>query len=639
MDSGSRFLSENVNEHLRAYETKSLLKLITCGSVDDGKSTLIGRLLYESNLILDDHLAALERDSKTSGTQGGEIDFALLVDGLEAEREQGITIDIAYQYFSTDKRKFVLIDAPGHEQYTRNMATGASNADVAILLIDARQGIVTQTRRHAYLMSLFGIRNIVIAVNKMDLVDFSQDVFVQIEKEFLSFAADISLEDANILAMPVSALKGDNVVEKSDAMPWYTGPSLISHLESLEITQAIEEKPFRFPVQLVNRPNSDFRGYCGLVASGSVKSGDEVSIMPGGNKATVNEIIFPQGPGKSEKLDKAIAGQSVTLTLKEDVDVSRGTVLCDGASPSSSSDQFRSTILWMDENEMLPGRAYLMKIGTQMVRITMARPRYIIDINTLNHLAADTLTLNAIGSCNMSLDKPIAYDTFADNQKTGSHILIDRMTNRTVGMGILEYPLRRASNLTWQEIVVSEESRSDQKNQKPVVLWFSGLSGSGKSTIANLVEQKLLTANKHTMLLDGDNIRHGLNKDLGFTEADRVENIRRISEVSKLMVEAGLITIVAFISPFRSERRSARKLLGDQKFIEIFVNTPLEVAEQRDVKGLYKRARRGEIVNFTGIDSPYEAPRNPDIAIDTVNESAEDSSERIVNYLKEKGYI
>ena len=632
-------LSEDIFEYLKLHESKSLLKFITCGSVDDGKSTLIGRLLYESKMVFEDHLAALEVDSKTLGTQGDNLDFALLVDGLDAEREQGITIDIAYRYFSTEKRKFIVIDAPGHEQYTRNMATGASNADLAILLVDARHGIMTQTRRHAFLVNLLGIKNVVIAVNKMDLVDFSQETFHAIQEEFLKFAADIELSDEKVIAIPISALRGDNIIEKGEETSWYNGPTLLSYLESVQTVDQQAEKPFRFPVQWVNRPNSDFRGYSGLVTSGSVRPGDEVRIMPGETINKVIDIIFPESFEKSEKLEIAVAGQSVTLTLEDEVDVSRGAILCSNEEPCGSSDQFRATIFWMNESEMLPGRAYLMKIGTEMVQATLASPRHIIDVNTLNQLAANTLSINAIGSCNISLDQQIAFDVFKDNSSTGCFILIDKMSNNTVAMGILEFPLRRASNIHWQELQVDEESRAAQKQQKPVVLWFTGLSGSGKSTIANLVEQKLLALDKHTMLLDGDNVRHGLNIDLGFTEADRVENIRRITEVSKLMTEAGLITIVAFISPFRSERDSARKVLGENKFIEIFVDTPLAVAEERDVKGLYLKARQGEISNFTGIDSPYENPTNPEVTILTVEESADESSDRVLEYLKSKNYI
>lgn len=633
----SDLIAEDIGAYLKAQENKSMLRFITCGSVDDGKSTLIGRLLYESKLIFEDQLAALESDSKKVGTQGGDLDFALLVDGLAAEREQGITIDVAYRFFSTDNRKFIVADTPGHEQYTRNMATGASTADLAVLMIDARLGVLTQTRRHSYIVNLLGVKHLVLAVNKMDLVDYSQERFDEIVQEYKVFASEIGIDAERILAVPMSALKGDNVTEKSTLMDWYDGPNLLEHLETVSVDDDAEAQPFRMPVQWVNRPNLNFRGFSGLVVAGGVKPGDKVKAMPSGKVSEVKCIVLPNEEG--ENLTTAQAGQSVTITLKDEIDVSRGDILCAHGAPCEVSDQFKSTILWMDEDEMLPGRAYSMKIGSHTVQANVASPGHVIDVNTQEKLAANTLSLNDIGSCNLSLDQNIGFDPYIDNRSTGAFILIDRMTNRTVALGFLEFALRRAGNIKWQTLDVDEAARAEQKGQLPTVLWFTGLSGSGKSTIANALEKKLYAMGRHTMILDGDNVRHGLNRDLGFTQADRVENIRRVTEVAHLMLQAGIITLVPVISPFESERKVARERIGEGQFVEIFVDTPLEVAEARDVKGLYKKARAGEIKNFTGIDSPYEAPKHPDIRIDTVKQSVDDAVEAIIEVLREKGLL
>lgn len=637
MSHKSDLIAKDIDAYLKAHENKSMLRFITCGSVDDGKSTLIGRLLYESKLIFEDQLAALEKDSQKIGTQGQDLDFALLVDGLAAEREQGITIDVAYRFFSTDNRKFIVADTPGHEQYTRNMATGASTADLAVLMIDARHGVLTQTRRHSYITNLLKVPHLVLAVNKMDLVDYSEERFNEIVEEYKVFAKEIGINEDRIIPIPLSALKGDNVIENSKSMRWYHGPNLLEYLETVVIEDQTLEQPFRMPVQWVNRPNLDFRGFSGLIMSGSVKTGDEVKTLPSGKVSSVKSIVLPNDNG--DELDEAYANQSITITLNDEIDVSRGDIICGKDHPCEVADQFRATIVWMDENEMLPGRAYFMKIGARTVQATVASPRYVVDVNSQEKLAASTLNLNAIGSCNLSLDQNIGYDAYEDNRATGAFILIDRMTNRTVGMGFLKFALRRAANIHWQALDVDEAARAEQKGQLPAVLWFTGLSGSGKSTIANALEKKLFAMGRHTMILDGDNVRHGLNRDLGFTEADRVENIRRVSEVSQLMVEAGLITLVSFISPFRSERTFARELIGEGQFIEIFVDTPLNVAEERDVKGLYKKARAGEIKNFTGIDSPYEAPENPEITINTVGQSADEAADVIIAILRDKGVL
>ena len=625
-------IADDILGYLKSHETKSLLRFITCGSVDDGKSTLIGRLLYDSKMIFEDQLAALEADSKRVGTQGQDIDFALLVDGLAAEREQGITIDVAYRFFSTDRRKFIVADTPGHEQYTRNMATGASTAEVAILMIDARKGILTQTRRHSFIVSLLGIRHVVLAVNKLDIVDYDRAVYDEIVEAYAEFSKPLNF--ASVTPIPMSALKGDNITERSGRTPWYTGPTLMAYLETVEVADGAEAQPFRMPVQWVNRPDLDFRGFAGMIASGTIEPGDRVKSLPSSRESTVKSIVTFDGD-----LERAVAGQSVTITLEDEIDISRGDVLCAAADPAPAADQFQAHILWMNEQPMLPGRTYLMKTGAATAQATVAAPKYAIDVNTMEHLAAATLDLNGIGVCNLNLDRTIAFDAYEDNRDMGGFILIDRMSNETVGVGMIDFALRRASNIHRQALVIDKGARADLKGQKPVMLWFTGLSGSGKSTIADALEQKLHAMGRHTALLDGDNVRHGLNKDLGFTDADRVENIRRVSEVGKLMVEAGLITLVSFISPFRSERRMARQMMADGEYVEVHVDTPLEVAEKRDVKGLYAKARRGEIKNFTGIDSPYEPPRNPEIRLATTDQTPEQAADTLLAFLREKGYL
>ena len=628
----SDLIADDIEAYLEQHQHKSLLRFITCGSVDDGKSTLIGRLLYDSKMIFEDQLAALESDSKRVGTQGGEIDFALLVDGLAAEREQGITIDVAYRFFSTDRRKFIVADTPGHEQYTRNMVTGGSTADLAVILIDARKGVLTQTRRHSYLVSLLGIRHVVLAVNKMDLIGFDQARFDAIVADYRAFAAQIGVDD--FLAVPISGLKGDNIAARSEATPWYQGPTLMEHLETVPVDDQLSKGAFRLPVQWVSRPNLDFRGFAGLIASGKVRPGDKVRVSPSGQTSTIDRIVTKDGD-----LEVAVAGQSITVTLKDEIDCSRGDVLSAADSPPEVADQFETTIVWMAEEPLLPGRQYWLKVGTKLVSAQIAEPKYKVNVNTLEQLAAKQLELNEIGVCNISLDRPIAFDPYAENRDTGGFILIDRLTNATAGAGMIHFALRRAHNIHWQALDVNRASRAAQKGQKPAVLWFTGLSGSGKSTIANLVEKRLAALGRHTYLLDGDNVRHGLNRDLGFTDADRVENIRRVAEVSKLMADAGLITLVSFISPFRAERRMARDLMAEGEFFDVFVDTPLAEAERRDVKGLYKKARAGELKNFTGIDSPYEAPEHPEMHLDTTRLSAEEAAEAIVQELERRGLL
>jgi len=625
-------IASDIVGYLDAQERKSFLRFITCGSVDDGKSTLIGRLLYDSKLIYEDQLAAIEKDSKTSGTTGERPDLALLVDGLAAEREQGITIDVAYRFFSTAKRKFIVADTPGHEQYTRNMATGASTADVAILLIDARYGVQVQTRRHAFIASLLGIRHVLVAVNKMDLNDFDQRVFNDIEVDFREFAQDLGFAD--ITCVPISALDGDNVTSASARSAWYSGPTLLKYLEEVEVEGAELDAPMRMPVQWVNRPNLDFRGFAGTLASGSVKPGDGIIVLPSGKRSTVERVVAFDGD-----LEMARADQAVTLTLTDEIDISRGDVICAGDAPCTQADQFQSRLIWMSEEPLYPGRQYILKTHNRSVPATVTRLKHTIDVNDLSEGAANTLALNEIGVVHVSTDAPVAFDPYAENRMTGSFILVDRRSNATVGAGMIEYALRRADNVTWQDTVVSKDSRAELKLQRPALLWFTGLSGSGKSTIANLVEARLNDVGRHTYILDGDNVRHGLNRDLGFTKADRIENIRRIGEVSKLMVDAGLIVMASFISPYKAERRMACELLDEGEFVEIFVDTPLSVAEERDVKGLYAKARAGEITNFTGIDSEYQAPEAPDIRIDTTAMSAEAAAEMVFGWMQERGYL
>jgi bifunctional enzyme CysN/CysC len=632
----------DIEEYLARHARKGMLRFITCGSVDDGKSSLIGRLLHESKMIFEDQLAALADDSKRVGTRGGELDFALLVDGLAAEREQGITIDVAYRFFSTDKRKFIVADTPGHEQYTRNMVTGASTADLAVILIDARKGVLTQTRRHSYLVALLGIRQVVVAVNKMDLVDYSHAAFEQIERDYREFARRINVDA--ITCIPVSAVAGDNIVARSERTPWYRGPSLLEHLESvsLEGESAARGRPaagapapaFRMPVQWVNRPNPEFRGFAGLIASGSVRTGDAVRVLPSGHRSTVARILV----GGADVVE-AGAAESVTLTLTEEIDVSRGDVMCAAEAPLAVANQFEATIVWMHEEPLLQGRAYLLKVGTKTVTATVAPIKYRVNINTLEHLAAKKLDLNDIGVCGLELSSAVAFEPYKLSRVLGGFILIDRLTNNTVGAGLLHFALRRSQNVHWQALDVNKRARALLSHQKPCILWFTGLSGAGKSTIANLVEKRLHADGRQTYLLDGDNVRHGLNKDLGFTNEDRVENIRRVAEVAKLMVDAGLIVLVSFISPFRSERRMARALVESGEFFEVHVDTSLAAAEARDVKGLYKKARRGELKNFTGIDSPYEPPEAPEVHLDTALLSPEDAASQVIARLREAGII
>jgi bifunctional enzyme CysN/CysC len=625
----------DIKTWLAEQEHKELLRFITCGSVDDGKSTLIGRLLFETRQVFDDQLALLESDSRKHGTQGEAIDFALLVDGLSAEREQGITIDVAYRYFASEKRKFIVADTPGHEQYTRNMVTGASTAELAVLLVDARKGVLTQTRRHSYLAQLVGVRRFVLAVNKMDLVDYDPGAFEAIVADYRSFAQKIGLADW--LAIPVSGLAGDNVAGSSAAMGWYEGPTLLDHLDTVPLDVTGDaQKPFRIAVQAVNRPNQDFRGFAGQIASGTVTPGTKVRILPSGRVTKIDRIL-----GAGGYLERAVAGQSVTLTLADELDCSRGDVIAAAEHPPEAADQFEAAIVWMDDHELIPGRGYWMKIGTQTVTAIVHEPKYEINVNTLDHLAAKSLAMNAIGIAEIATDREIVFEPYAvegsgPNRVLGGFILIDKLTNATAACGMLHFALRRALNIHRQHLDVSRETHATLKGQRPAVLWFTGLSGAGKSTIANLVEKALVGRGRHTFLLDGDNVRHGLNRDLGFTEADRIENIRRVGEVARLMADAGLIVLTAFISPFRAEREMVRKMMPEGEFIEIFIDTPLAEAEMRDVKGLYAKARAGELKNFTGIDSPYEEPEAPEIRIDTTKLSAEEAAELIVEELTKR---
>ena len=632
---GRDVTADTLADYLAQQAEKDTLRFITCGSVDDGKSTLIGRLLYESRMIFDDQLTALDSDSRKFGTQDGGLDFALLVDGLAAEREQGITIDVAYRYFTTDKRNFIVADTPGHEQYTRNMATGASTAALAIIMIDARKGVLAQTRRHAFIASLLGIRNVVLAINKMDLVDYAKDRFDAVLADFTGLNDRLGFAD--VTPIPVSALQGDNVITRSYRMPWYDGPALLDHLETIDAGCDMGRDTggsLRLPVQYVIRPNQDFRGYAGRIASGALRAGQAVKILPSGRETTVARILVGDREVKT-----ATAGQSVTVTVDGEFDISRGNMIVDAAAPAEVADQFRSTIIWMQDAEMLPGRAYILRTETASYTAKLAKPRYRVNVNDYARSPADTLILNDIASCNLSLDRPMAFDAYTQNRSTGSFVLIDPETNATAGAGMIKYALRRSQNIHWQALDIDAGQRAAAKSQRACVLWFTGLSGSGKSTIANILEKKLHAMSHHTMLLDGDNVRHGLNRDLGFTDADRVENIRRVSEVSKLMVEAGLITLVSFISPFAAERQMAREMLEEGAFVEIHVDTPLAEAERRDVKGLYKKARAGELKNFTGIDSPYEAPESPEITLPTMEMDAETAADAVIEWLRQHAYL
>jgi len=624
----SELIASDIDAYLDKHQYKTLLRFITCGSVDDGKSTLIGRLLYDSHMLFDDQLSAIEKDSQKWGTQGDQIDFALLVDGLAAEREQGITIDVAYRFFSTENRKFIVADTPGHEQYTRNMVTGASTADAAIVMIDGRKGMLPQTCRHSFIAHLLGIEHLLIAVNKMDLVNYDQSIFNSICQQYQDFAKRLDIK--NVIYLPISAFKGDNITSLSPKMPWYQGPTLMQYLESVPVqSKTNQTKPLRIPIQWVNRPNLDFRGFTGTIASGALKVGDQIQVQPSGKHSNIAQIIATEG-----ECQEAVAGQAITFTLTDEIDISRGDVITHSDAPAEVADQFEATIIWMHEEPLLPGRQYWLKIGAQTVTATVTSIKYEVNINTLEHLAANHLNLNSITHCNLNLDRPIPFDPYSENRQTGGFILIDRINNNTVGAGLINFALRRSHNIYIQNIDINKAARAKLKHQTPKVIWFTGLSGSGKSTIANLVEKQLHQLGMHTYLLDGDNIRHGLNKDLGFTDEDRVENIRRIGEVAKLIVDAGLIVLTAFISPFRSERKMVRELFAAGEFIEVFIDTPLELAEERDPKGLYKKARTGQLKNFTGIDSPYESPENPEIILKTSQNSAEELAMEICRYLQ-----
>ncbi|MEZ5775109.1 MAG: sulfate adenylyltransferase subunit CysN [Hyphomicrobiaceae bacterium] len=615
-----------------AESSQGLLKFLTCGSVDDGKSTLIGRLLYDAQNVMEDQLAGLKTDSRKFGTTGEDIDLALLVDGLQAEREQGITIDVAFRYFQTAKRKFIVADTPGHEQYTRNMATGASVSDLAIILIDARKGVLTQTRRHSCIVHLLGIPQVVVAVNKMDLVDYSSERFAEIERDYRAFAGQLGLQ--NIICIPVSARNGDNVIGRGERMPWYAGPTLLDHLETVDVEGGRAPGPLRFPVQWVNRPHQNFRGFSGTLVGGSVKPGDEIVVLPSARTSRVTGVVTQDG-----NLDEARAGDAVTLTLADEVDISRGDVIAGMESRPDVADQAAANLIWMSEEHLFPGRPYLIKCGTQWATATVTALKHKINVDNLDHIAGKELALNEVGVVNLSFSKPMVFDPYEQNRDMGGFILVDRISYNTVGAGMLQFPLRRATNIHWQALSVDRQARASQKGQKACCLWFTGLSGSGKSTVANLLEKRLHALGRHTYILDGDNVRHGLNRDLGFTDVDRVENIRRVGEVARLMADAGLIVLVSFISPFRAERRMARDLFPEGEFLEVFVDTPIEICEQRDPKGLYKKARAGDISNFTGISSPYEPPEHAEIRLDGGHEAAEALMERIVKDLEARGVI
>jgi bifunctional enzyme CysN/CysC len=622
----------DIGRYLEDDDRKTLLRFITCGSVDDGKSTLIGRLLYESKFIFDDQLAALEADSRRVGTQGGELDFALLVDGLAAEREQGITIDVAYRFFTTERRKFIVADTPGHEQYTRNMVTGASTADVAVILVDARKGVLTQTRRHSFIVSLLGIRHVALAVNKLDLVGYEQAVFDRIEADYRRFAAGLGL--TSIQAIPISALRGDNVLAAGPNTPWYEGPTLAAYLETVEVGQDAASGPFRLQMQLVIRPDLDFRGYAGIIVGGRVRPGDEIRVLPSGATARVERIVTADGD-----LPAAEAGQSVTLTLDRETDISRGDLIVSAADPAGLADQFEAHLVWMHADPLLPGRPYLMKLGSSTATCTVTHIKHTINVNTLERAPATTLAVNDIAVANIATDRRLPFDPYQANRDTGGFVLIDRLTNVTVGAGLIDFALRRSDNIPWQALDVTKEARVAIKGHRPGVIWFTGLSGAGKSTIANALERRLHALGCHTATLDGDNVRHGLGRDLGFTDADRVENIRRVAEVARLMVDAGLLVLVSFISPFRADRDRARSLVDDGEFVEVFVDTPLDVAERRDRKGLYRKARAGSLPHFTGIDSPYEPPPSPEVRIDTAASSVAESVEQIISRLRAHGIV
>jgi len=629
----SELIERDIVAYLDAHEHKSLLRFITCGSVDDGKSTLIGRLLYESQMLFEDQLAALEADSRRVGTQGEELDFALLLDGLAAEREQGITIDVAYRFFSTDRRKYIVADTPGHEQYTRNMVTGASTADCALILLDARKGVLTQTRRHSYLVHLLGIRHVAVAVNKMDLVEYSEERFGEIERQYGAFAEQLGLEEFTLI--PVSALRGDNVTERSQEMPWYAGPTLMEYLEAVEVDQErMQDAPFRLPVQWVNRSSSEFRGFAGMVAGGRVTAGDRVVVLPAGRETTVARVV-----GFEQDLEAGVAGQAVTLTLADEIDISRGDVIAAAEAPAQVGEQFEATVVWMAEEPLLRGRTYLMRAGTKTVPATVAPIRYKLDVDTGDQIAANQLDLNEIGVVQLELGQPIAFDPYVENRDTGGFILIDRITNHTVGAGLLRFALRRGENVAWQAVEVDRVARSSLKAQRPFVVWLTGLPGAGKTSIANLVERQLYSLGRHTVLLDGANLRHGISKDLGFTPADRAENNRRAAEIAKLMTEAGLIVIAAFVSPFRADRQTTRALFGEDEFLEVHVDLPAELAAERDTTGLYAKAQSGELENLTGLGAAYEPPEEPDIRLDMTSLSVDEAAEQVLAALRGRGLL